>query len=140
MKKYDLHTIDKCKDVLPIIIECFEGQSLQHFATLSDLPLIRLMNEYDGNEAAKLLPEIATYAHGIGPRESLIFYEEFLKTAIDLKLEIHPWTLQDDMLKHLTNPIEENILYIQKHVTGMFVEFPHMTKEVYSSYNAKLAA
>lgn len=28
LEKYNLHTIEKCQDVLPIIIECFEGQSL----------------------------------------------------------------------------------------------------------------
>jgi hypothetical protein len=43
LKKYDLETVDKCKDVLPIIIECFEADSLKYFGGISDLPLIMLM-------------------------------------------------------------------------------------------------
>lgn len=31
LKKYNLETVEKCKDVLPIIIECFEGDSLVYF-------------------------------------------------------------------------------------------------------------
>jgi glycerophosphoryl diester phosphodiesterase len=44
LKKYNLSTIEDCQDKLPIIIECFEGDSLKQFATLSNLPLVRLMN------------------------------------------------------------------------------------------------
>ena len=31
LKKYDLETVDKAKDRLPIIIECFEMESLERF-------------------------------------------------------------------------------------------------------------
>ena len=39
--------------------------------------------------------------------------------------------MQDDMLKHTKNPIDENLLYMNMGVNGMFVEFPHLTKSVY---------
>lgn len=43
LKKYNLETIEKCQDRLPIIVECFEKESLFKYATLSDLPLVYLM-------------------------------------------------------------------------------------------------
>ena len=72
LKKYGLETIANCEHKLPIIIECFEAGSLKHFSGITDLPLIYLMNEkYE--EAMKLIPEMATFVHGIGPTQSLIF-------------------------------------------------------------------
>jgi len=38
--KYGIETIDKSEKKLPIIVECFEKESLVKFATLSDLPLV----------------------------------------------------------------------------------------------------
>lgn len=92
------------------------------------------MNEYNGTEAALLLPEIAKYAHGIGPRESLIFYDLFWEAARTLKLKVHPWTQQDDMLKHTSNPVDETLYYLNRGVDGMFVEFPHLVKSVYEQH------
>jgi glycerophosphoryl diester phosphodiesterase len=40
LKKYDLDTVEKATEKMPIIIECFEKESLVKFGTLSDLPLI----------------------------------------------------------------------------------------------------
>jgi glycerophosphoryl diester phosphodiesterase len=131
LAKYNLETVDKCKDVLPIIVECFEGPALQYFGLISDLPLIRLMSEKYGDLASVLLPDIATYAHGIGPREVLIFSDIFWAGAKGLELQVHPWTLKDDELVHTSNPIDENLFYMKYGVDGMFVEFPHMTKTVY---------
>lgn len=31
LKNYSLETVDKCKDKLPIVIECFEPESLKKF-------------------------------------------------------------------------------------------------------------
>ena len=50
-------------------------------ANLTDLPRVRLVNEKNAIEAAIELPKISLYAHGIGPRESLIFTSIYLKTA-----------------------------------------------------------
>jgi glycerophosphoryl diester phosphodiesterase len=43
LKKYDLETVAKANSKLPIIIECFEIESLERFQKLSDLPLVFLM-------------------------------------------------------------------------------------------------
>jgi len=44
LKNHNLETVEKCQDTLPIVIECFEPESLQKFGTLSDLPLVQLMD------------------------------------------------------------------------------------------------
>ena len=43
LKKYDLETVAKSSEKLPIIIECFEMESLVRFQQLTDLPLVFLM-------------------------------------------------------------------------------------------------
>jgi len=65
---------------------------------------------------------------------SSIFHSLFLKTAKLLKLKVHPWTQQDDMLKHTSNPVEETMTYLNMGVDGMFVEFPHLTKSIYDKH------
>jgi glycerophosphoryl diester phosphodiesterase len=70
------------------------------------------MNEVDAKEAAKLLPDISLFAHGIGPRESLIFDADFFSLAKKLNLKVHPWTMMDDRLQHTGDPISENLLYM----------------------------
>ena len=42
---HDLETIEKSSKTIPIIIECFEPESLKYFKTLSDLPLVLLMDD-----------------------------------------------------------------------------------------------
>lgn len=57
LQQYDLETVAKANAKLPIIVECFEPESLIKFATLSDLPLIQLMfwqNSNFPNEAYNL--------------------------------------------------------------------------------------
>ena len=92
LRKYDLESIAKCENKLPIIIECFEGGSLMHFSNITDLPLIYLMNE-NYTTAMTMLPQIATYVHGIGPTQSLIFKPNFMTLAHSLDLQVHPYTL-----------------------------------------------
>lgn len=128
LKKYNLETVDKCKNIMPIIIECFEGDALKKFGTLSDLPLIRLMNEYDGDAASALLPQVATYAHGIGPRQLLLKSETFWQMSQYLQLQVHPWTLQDDIPMFTKDVVDEYMWYFNRGVQGIFIEFPHTAK------------
>ena len=71
LKKYDLETIEKSQNTLPIIVECFEHESLEKFETLSDLPLIYLMNTHNIDHNS--LEDVAKYAHGIGPTNSRLY-------------------------------------------------------------------
>lgn len=103
---------------------------------LTDLPIIRLMKEWDGDQAASLLEEIATYAHGIGPRQDLWGSKKFRDEAKRLKLQVHPWTLKDDTLRWTDNPISELNWFIKTGADGIFIEFPHLTSVVLD-YQAK---
>ncbi len=110
LAKFDLETIEKSTGKLPIIIECFEKQSLLKFATLSDLPLIQLM--WWNNPLVNFdLKEISGYAHGVGPNVAwLKFYNTssangstqiiinsnspsspFIEQAHSLDLAVHPY-------------------------------------------------
>lgn len=145
LKKYDIETIEKASKKLPIIIECFEADSLKKFATLSDLPLIYLMfhgNAYIPNYDLK---EITKFAHGIGPKYMDIFAykgEKFNPTtksklveeAHSLDLAVHPYILQDDVLHYTKSPIDETLLYLTKGVDGIFTEFPHETYSIYNDH------
>ena len=111
LKEYSLETIDKSKDVLPIIVECFELPSLQIFSTLSDLPLIYLTKESEETLLIKL-PEVSKTANGFGPKASLVVDSPaVVNLSKSLQLDIHPWTVRDDQLQFSKNPIDENMIF-----------------------------
>lgn len=68
MKEYGLETIEKSQSVLPIIIECFEKESLEYFGQISNLPLVFLIKEDNPEVVMSWLPDVAKYAHAIGPK------------------------------------------------------------------------
>jgi hypothetical protein len=84
LKKYDVETIEKSKNKLPIIFECFELESLQKFETLSDLPMIYLMNKWSMDNHK--LSDIAKVAHGIGPTVTELYKGTFFEEAKALNL------------------------------------------------------
>jgi hypothetical protein len=45
--------------------------------------------------------------------------------------------MKDDFLEWTTNPIAENIIFMEKGVDGLFTEFPHMTKAVYTQFKSE---
>lgn len=61
----------------------------------------------------------------------------FIEEAHKYGLGVHPYTLQDDMLLYTSNPIQETLVYLNKHVDGIFTEFPHMTYAVYTQFYGK---
>lgn len=134
LKKYDLETIEKSQNKLPIIVECFEHQSLKKFGTLSDLPLIFLMNTL--NIKTQMLSEIVTYAHGIGPSVSQLYEGSFFKAAKSLDLKVHPYFLTDDTLHFTKNPIDETVYYLNHdpQIDGLFTEFPHTTVSIFEDH------
>ena len=49
-----------------------------------------------------------------------------------LELAVHPYTLQDDKLKYRDSAYDEQQLYIDKGVDGVFCEFPHSVNDVFT--------
>ena len=141
LKKYDLETVAKSSEKLPIIIECFEMESLVRFQQLTDLPLVFLMF-WQNPLTSYNLTEIANLAHGVGPKSDWLFkYDnepfnltspsKFIQECHSLGLAVHPYSLQDDMLRWTDSPLDEHVTYIDKGVDGIFTEFPHLTKAAF---------
>jgi len=136
LAKYDLETIEKCTNKVPIIIQSFEIDALWKYATLSDLPLVYLLAG-DGNRRYDF-EYISKHAHGVGPNLKVItsyLDEEYNKdTPSDFVLEahshdlgVHPYEIRDDFLGYEDNIMEEHKLFVTKGVDGLFTEFPHTT-------------
>ena len=80
---------------------------------------------------------IATYAHGIGPKWSLIFNKtdpndfqkpsKIVEEAHKNGLYVHGYSFQEDLLNLVQNPIEELELWVKKGVDGVFTEFVQPT-------------
>ena len=131
LQRYNLSTIEQSKDTLPIILECFESGSLKELGKLTDLPLVMLIKEYHPEDVMPWLPEVADYAHAIGPRDVLVFHEPLVNLAREHGLAIHPWYVRDDFLEHTDNAFSENMLYFNMKFEGIFSEFPHTTLQTY---------
>jgi glycerophosphoryl diester phosphodiesterase len=124
LKKYDLETVAKSSAKLPIIVECFEIEALERFAQLSDLPLVYLMF-YNNPMVSYNMTNATLIAHGVGPKSDWLFkYQnetwnltspsKFIDECHSLGLAVHPYSMQDDMLKWTKTPLDELELYITK--------------------------
>ena len=54
----------------------------------------------------------------------------FWDNSQQLKLQVHPWTLQDDKLMYTKDTVEEYHKFFEVGVQGIFVEFPHTSKTI----------
>jgi len=43
LDSHNLGTVNDCKDTIPIVIQCFEGEGLRKMAKLTDLPRVQLV-------------------------------------------------------------------------------------------------
>jgi glycerophosphoryl diester phosphodiesterase len=94
------------------------------------------------------LTQIAEVAHGVGPKSDWLFkYEnetfnltapsKFIEECHRLGLAVHPYSLQDDMLRWTDSPLDEHITYIDKGIDGIFTEFPHLTKAAFLKFKSQ---
>jgi glycerophosphoryl diester phosphodiesterase len=93
------------------------------------------------------LTEISQFAHGVGPRSDWLFnYKNepynltspslFVEECHELGLAVHPYSLQDDMLKYTSSPLDEHKLFVDKGVDGVFCEFPHLSRAAFEKIKA----
>lgn len=145
LRKYGLETVEQASARLPIIVECFEKESLWKFAELSDLPLVYLMFSPITTSVTYDLEDISGFAHAVGPHQNWLFQNEtfnatapsrFVEECHRLELAVHPYSLQDDMLKWTTAPLDEHELFANKQVDGIFTEFPHLTKAAFLRFKS----
>jgi len=123
---------------VPVFLQSFEAGSLRLLKTMTDLPLIQLLDE------PGRLEEIATYADGIGPNKRLIVpagLDGCLRPPTSLVddahragLLVHPWTFRSDPVflapDYDGDPVREMEQFLDLGVDGLFSDFPDLARRI----------
>lgn len=133
-------------EVVPVVVQCFESQSLQYLHTKTTLPLMLLV-KYSVNEmnyiSEAVLKATSLYASAIGPEKKffdpidLTRAQELVTNSHALGLAVHPWTFRAD--QDILPPFGDNFTAEQLYfynclgVDALFTEFPDQTREVVDS-------
>lgn len=133
-------------NVVPIVVQCFEPETLRYLNNVTDLPMILLTAVY--NQA--LLEQASEYAVGVGPEKSLLLPEPeegesqvnaslaLVQQAHDLGLALHPWTFKAD--SGIDAPFngdfdaEQDFFYCCLGIDGLFTEHTDRSAAAVRSY------
>jgi len=131
------------KQVLPVVIQCFEATSLQYLHTKTSIPLVQLLEATTKSYwTTKKLEEISSYAQAVGPDKTFFETTTFVesKKVVDMihtaELSIHPWTFRADYgvsKKFESFADEEMYFYCCLGVDALFSEFPDQSRETVDS-------
>ncbi len=115
----------------PIIIQCFEENTLVSLKNKTDIPLVLLTDTNDiWNQ--EYLTHISTFANAIGPNKKVLNLNK-IKMAHDTNLQVYPWTFRADSdigIRFNGSFEDEELYYICcLGVDGLFTEFPDRTRE-----------
>lgn len=137
---YGAEVANDLQQVVPVVVQCFEPQSLEYLHTKTPLPLILLLEKQsDSFWTEDNMQKIATYAAGIGPEKSYfakVSYSEAVKT-VDLihgsGLRMAPWTFRadQDIAKVFDNDFNKELSYYYccLGIDALFSEFPDRSRE-----------
>jgi len=128
------------RDIVPIVIQCFEAATLQYFHAKTTLPLVQLLETQPRSAWTKEnLAKIASYAQGIGPNKETLGnlpYSQaidLLQSVREYPLVLHPWTFRADsgIEKKFHNNFNTELLYFYccLGMDGLFSEFPDRSRE-----------
>jgi glycerophosphoryl diester phosphodiesterase len=133
-------------------LQSFETGNLRHLRTLTDLPLIQLLDtegrpwgdsrSYQDLATPAGLAEIATYADGIGPNKRMIVPAgpdgrllppaTLVEDAHRAGLAVHPWTMRSDPRflapDYEGDPGREYRQLLDLGVDGLFSDFPDLAR------------
>jgi glycerophosphoryl diester phosphodiesterase len=136
----------------PVFLQSFETGNLKYLRTLTDLPLIQLMDvegrpwddptSYADLATPKGLAEIARYADGIGPNKRMIVpagpdgrllpATSLVEDAHRAGLLVHPWTMRSDgpflAPDYGGDPEREYDQLLGLGVDGLFSDFPDLAR------------
>eukprot|EP01037_Dinobryon_pediforme_P045344 gene45344-57775_t len=90
------------KQVVPVVIQCFEEETLKYLKTKTNIPLIQLLNQHY-KWTQENVNMLASYANGVGPEKSDFSNPSYKdgKAIVDMihaaGLRMHPWTFRADM-------------------------------------------
>lgn len=99
LRERNIDTIKGASEICPIILQCFELQSLEIMSKLSDLPLVYLIN---GNNIPFDMKDYAEIVNGVGPSSNIVFdpsgrETDFVYRAHEANLAVHLWVVRDDV-------------------------------------------
>lgn len=140
LKEYGLHTIAGSKDRLPIIIQCFEKESLIRMKQLTDLPTVFLISAnskgpFDFNEIAKYSDAVCpAWPHFLDANGGITYPSAIAEQIRAAGMDVHAYVAQDDNLQLADNPIDEYRTWVNWGLDFLFTEFPHMCVTVFNYY------
>ena len=154
---YGISTVADSTNKMPIIVQSFEVEALDKYATLSDLPLIKLHGYV--NTTNEEWESFGQKYHGVGPNADWVMnptslsigpttwikktanntYSKFIEKMHSLNLAVHPYTLKNDNLQYRKNAFLETQLYVDNGIDGVFTEYPQTTYEILTGLGSKAA-
>jgi glycerophosphoryl diester phosphodiesterase len=138
----------------PVFLQSFETGNLRHLRTLTDLPLVQLLDvdgrpwddarSYDDLATPAGLAEVSSYADGIGPNKRMIVPAgpdlrllsptTLVENAHRAGLLVHPWTLRSDgpflAPDYQGDPEREYEQLLGLGVDGLFSDFPDLARRM----------
>ncbi len=116
----------------PIIIQCFEENTLQSLNNKTDIPLVLLSDSNDiWNQ--EYLTRVSAFANAIGPNKKELNLKK-IQMAHNANLKVYPWTFRADSdigIQFNGSFSDEQLYYICcLSVDGLFTEFPDRTREI----------
>ena len=131
-----IDSVKGASEICPIILQCFELESLQKMKMITDLPLVYLVS---GKNIPFNITDYAEIVNGVGPSADMVFNPDgsstgFLQQAHAAELAVHPWVVRDDVP---FGPFTRQQIYMLLRgsgVDGIFDEFPD-SASVYFTLN-----
>jgi glycerophosphoryl diester phosphodiesterase len=137
---YGSEVANDLQQVVPVVVQCFEPDSLVYLHSKTPLPLILLLESQEPEFwNADNMDKIASFAAGIGPEKSYfasVPYTDATK-VIDLVhsagLRLHPWTFRADQdigkVFNRNFDTELQFYYCCLGMDALFSEFPDRSRE-----------
>jgi glycerophosphoryl diester phosphodiesterase len=135
-----LRRYDYAKNGSPVFIQSFDPGNLRQLRTMTQLPLVQLLEHELGD-----LARVAEYANAIGIAKSLAT-PEGVRAAQQAGLRVHVWTFRAENeflpedLKRGADPATHGDLdaeigrYLDRGISGLFTDFPALGVRVRDAY------
>lgn len=131
----------------PCLIQCFDLDTIEHLATLTDLPLVWLTAD---EPTPQQLDRAQAAAKSLGPNRSLLEHDDgtpkpLLAEAKSRRLRLFPWTFKNTYDDNGTKVVNDNSIHrfmFEHQVDGLFCDNPDLAVLIRTSeaVNRKRAA
>ncbi|CAG9320888.1 unnamed protein product [Blepharisma stoltei] len=135
LNKFGVGDLNSASEKCPIVLECFELETLKYFSEVTDLPLVYLIDSRIGSNQ---IEEYSTIVHGVGPDLGYVFDlgldgTGFIAKAHSNELFVHPWVMRDDILPEGANAEEMYLKLLYENADGIFTDFPDSASTYFST-------